>query len=125
MSGVRFDNLTQRKNVVKYTTQTVKEPKVIIENPVEVHKIISDEVYTTGEEVLLIVKDVDYSEVTLNSSVNKKITIKSLTSVLIKTDGNLIDGEWDELLLEKGACVQFQFVDGDWYILSSDGLKMS
>ena len=125
MSGVRFDNLTQRKNVVKYTTQTVKEPKVIIENPVEVHKIISDEVYTTGEEVLLIVKDVDYSEVTLNSSVNKKIKIKSLTSVLIKTDGNLIDGEWDELLLEKGACVQFQFVDGDWYILSSDGLKMS
>ena len=30
----------------------------------------------------------------------------------------------DELLLEKGACVQFKFVEGNWYIVSSDGLKM-
>ena len=30
-----------------------------------------------------------------------------------------------ELLLEKGSCVQFQFVQGNWYILSSDGLKIS
>ena len=37
----------------------------------------------------------------------------------------MIDEEWDELLLEKGSCVQFQFVQGNWYILSSDGLKIS
>ena len=28
-----------------------------------------------------------------------------------------------ELLLEKGSCVQFQFVEDVWLILSSDGIK--
>jgi hypothetical protein len=123
--SIKIDNLTQRKNVVRYQTQTVVEPKVIIEKPVEVHKIISEPVYTTSDETILIVKGVEYSEVTLNSSIVKKITVKSLTQTLIKSDTGLIDEEWDELLLEKGACVQFQFVEGNWYILSSDGLKMS
>jgi len=122
---IRFDNLTPRKNVVRYQTQSIPEPKVIPEKPKETHKIISDSTYTIGEEVLLIIKDVEYSEITLNSSINKKITIKSLTSALIKSDIGSIDMEWDELLLEKGACVQFQFVGGNWFILSSDGLKMS
>jgi len=125
MGGVRFDNLTQRKNVVKYTTQTVVEPKVIFEKPVEVHKLISEPIYTTNNETILIVKGIDYSEVTLNSTIVKKITVKSLTQTLIKSDTGSIDEEWDELLLEKGACVQFQFVEGNWYIISSDGLKTS
>jgi len=118
---IRVENITPRKNIVKYQTQTVIEPRVIIEKPTEIHKIISDSTYTTNDETFLIVKDVDYSEVTLNSSVTNKITIKSLTSVLVKSDIGSIDEEWDELLLEKGACVQFQFVEGNWYILSSDG----
>lgn len=116
-------NNTERKNVVKYQTQTVVEPKIIVEHPKEIHKIISEQFYTTNDETFLIVKDVETSEVTLNSSMSKKITIKSLTSVTIKSDVGSIDEEWDELLLEKGACVQFQFVEGNWYIISSDGLK--
>ena len=123
--SIKIDNLTQRKNVVKYQTQTVVEPKVIIEKPVEIHKIISESKYTTNDETILIVRNVDYSEVTLNSSTVKKITVKSLTKTLIKSDIGSIDEEWDELLLEKGACVQFQFVEGNWYITSSDGLKTS
>jgi hypothetical protein len=111
--------------VVKYQTQTIVEPKVIVEKPVDVNKIITELVYVTNNETFLIVKGVDYSEVTLNSKVTNKITIKSLTSVLVKSDVGSIDEEWDELLLEKGSCVQFQFVEGNWYILSSDGLKMS
>jgi hypothetical protein len=121
---IRVENITPRKNIVKYQTQAVVEPKVIIEKSTEIHKIISDSTYITKDETFLIVKNVDYSEVTLNSSVTNKITIKSLTSVLIKSDIGSIDEEWDELLLEKGACVQFQFVEGNWYILSSDGLKL-
>jgi len=121
----KIDNITQRKNVVKYQTQTIVEPKVIVEKPVDVNKIITELVYVTNNETFLIVKGVDYSEVTLNSKVTNKITIKSLTSVLVKSDVGSIDEEWDELLLEKGSCVQFQFVEGNWYILSSDGLKMS
>jgi len=123
--SIKIDNLTQRKNVVKYQTQTVVEPKVIIEKPIEVHKIISESVYTTTDETFLIVKNVENSEVTLNSKTTSKITIKSLTSVVVKSDVGHIDEEWDELLLEKGACVKFKFVEGNWYIVSSDGLKMS
>lgn len=120
----KIDNLSQRKNVVRYQTQTIVEPKVIIEKPKEVYKIISDSFYTTNDETFLIVKDVDYSEVTLNSNSSSKITIKSLTNVLVKSDVGSIDEEWDELLLEKGACVKFKFVEGNWYVVASDGLKM-
>ena len=125
MSGFRVENISPRKNIVKYQTQTIVEPKVIVEQPKEIQKIISDSVYTTGNETLLIVRGVENSEVTLNSIENTKIAIKSLTTVLVKSDVGAIDEEWDELLLEKGACVQFQFVEGNWYILSSDGLKLS
>ena len=120
---IRVENITPRKNIVKYQTQTVVEPKVIVEKPKEIYKIISEQFYTTSDETFLIVKNVETSEVTLNSQVSTKITIKSLTSVIIKSDVGSIDEEWDELLLEKGACVQFQFVEGNWYIISSDGLK--
>jgi hypothetical protein len=121
---IRVENITPRKNIVKYQTQTVVEPKVIVEKPKEIYKIISEQFYTTSDETFLIVKDVETSEVTLNSQVSTKITIKSLTSVIIKSDVGSIDEEWDELLLEKGACVKFKFVEGNWYIVSSDGLKM-
>lgn len=121
---IHIENITPRKNIVKYQTHSFVEPKVVIEQPTEVHKIISDSIYTTNDETFLIVKDVEDSEVTLNSNGSKKITIKSLTSVLVKSDIGLIDEEWDELLLEKGACVKFKFVEGNWYIVSSDGLKM-
>ena len=121
---IRVENITPRKNIVRYQTHSFVEPQVVIEKPKEVHKIIYDSTYVTNDETFLIVKNVDYSEVKLNSSVTTKITIKSLTSLLVKSDIGLIDEEWDELLLEKGACVQFQFVEGNWYITSSDGLKL-
>ena len=121
---IRVENITPRKNVVKYQTQAFIEPKVIIEKPTEIHKVISEPIYKTGEESLLIVRNIEQSEVTLNSETSSKITIKSLSTVIVKTDIGQIDEEWDELLLEKGACVQFQFVEGNWYILSSDGLKL-
>jgi hypothetical protein len=125
MGGLRVENITQRKNVVRYHTQTVVEPKVVVEKPTEIQKIISVDNYIINDESFLIVKDVEYSEVTLKSEKTNKITIKSLTNVLIKTDVGSIDEEWDELLLEKGACVQFQFLEGNWYVTSSDGLKIS
>jgi len=122
---IRVENITPRKNIVRYQTQTVVEPKVVIEKPKEIYKIISESVYTTNDETFLIVKDVENSEINLNSNGSTKITIKSLTNVLVKSDVGSIDEEWDELLLEKGACVQFKFVEGNWYITSSDGLKTS
>lgn len=121
---IKVENITPRKNVVKYQTHV---PIQIVNDNVEskvTDKIISELNYKTGDESLLIVRNVEQSEITLNSQINSKITIKSLTSVIVKSDVGSIDEEWDELLLEKGACVQFQFVEGNWYILSSDGLKM-
>ena len=125
MGGLRVDNITQRKNVVRYHTQTVVEPKVIVEKPTEIQKIISVDNYIINDESFLIVKDVEYSEVTLKSGKTNKITIKSLTNVLIKNDIVSIDEEWDELLLENGACVQFQFLEGNWYVIASDGVKFN
>jgi hypothetical protein len=111
--------------VVRYQTQTVDEPKVIIETIKDVSKVVSSPVYITGDETILIVKGVDECIVTLNSQKSNRIVVKSLTTVVVKSDVGQIDEDWDELLLEKGACVQFQFVEGNWYITSSDGLKTS
>ena len=119
------DNITPRKNVVKYQTKTIVTTEPPKELPKEIKKIVRESFYKTGDEVLVVIKDVESSEVTLDSTVNEKITIKSLTTTLVKSDTGLIDEEWDELLLEKGSCVQFQFLEGNWYILSSDGLKFS
>jgi hypothetical protein len=121
----KFDTILPRKNVVKYTTQVDSEPKIVIQKQIEVSKVINQPNYTTNGEVILIVKDIDNCTISLNSKKNNKIIIKSLTTTLVSCDIGKIDEEWDELLLEKGACVQFQFVEGNWFILSSDGLKMS
>jgi hypothetical protein len=121
---IRIESLTPRKNVVKYQTHSFVEPQPQVVKPTYTNKILTEPTYTVGDENLLIIKSVDESEVTLNSQ-NERITIKSLTTVLIKPDTGQIDEEWDELLLEKGACVQFQFVEGNWYILNSDGLKLA
>jgi hypothetical protein len=50
---------------------------------------------------------------------------KALTNVLILTSAGKIDEEFDEILISKGACVEFVFSSGNWYIMSSDGLKQS
>ena len=117
-------NTTERKNVVRYQTQTVVEPKIVIETIKDLSRVVSTSNYLTDEETILIIKDVDECEVTLNSQKSSRVVVKSLTTVVIKSDVGKIDEDWDELLLEKGACVQFQFVEGNWYITSSDGLKL-
>jgi hypothetical protein len=89
------------------------------------YKIVSEPNYTSNGEKLIIAKNVDETIIVLDSTKNQKITVKVLTNVTIRPDMNKIDEEWDELQLDWGACVQFQFVEGNWYILSSDGLKMS
>jgi hypothetical protein len=44
--------------------------------------------------------------------------------VLVKSN-ELIDEEFNEVELNKGACVEFKKIGDYWYILSSDGLKNS
>jgi hypothetical protein len=104
--------------VVRYQTHYTP-PNVITD------KIVTEETYKIDEELLVIVKDVENSEIMLSSEKNKTVTIKSLTTVVIKPDLGKIDEEWDELQLDKGACVHLSFVEGNWYIISSDGLKLN
>jgi hypothetical protein len=86
--------------------------------------VISDELYKTNGETLLIVRDVAQSKVKLDSTTTERIKIKTLTNCVIIPDLGRIDEDWDEISVGKGACVELQNVNGVWYILSSDGIKM-
>ena len=86
--------------------------------------IVSDEIYKTNGENLLIIKDVTQSKVKLDSTTTDKIKIKTLTNCTIIPDIGRIDEDWDEIYIGRGACVELQFVNGIWYILSSDGIKL-
>ena len=87
--------------------------------------VVSEPEYTTNGEYAIIITGIPSCRLKLNSLTTDRVKIKAMTSVLIFPDINTIDEEWDELQLDWGACVQFQFVEGNWIILSSDGLKMS
>ena len=87
--------------------------------------VSSDSFYETNGESFLILRDIDSCKVRLDSTTTDHITIKALTRVLIIPDINKIDEEYDEIMIDKGACVEFYFGFGAWYIVSSDGLKGS
>jgi len=86
--------------------------------------INSNETYITNGETLLIVRDVVQSKVKLDSTTTERIKIKTLTNCVIIPDIGRIDEDWDEISVGRGACVELQNVNGVWYILSSDGIKM-
>jgi hypothetical protein len=88
-------------------------------------KIITSEEYKTNGEYVILVKDTPACKVVLNNSTTEHIIVKALTKVLIKPLINKIDEEFDEILINRGACVEFYQIQGNWYILSSDGLKVS
>ena len=85
--------------------------------------IISETEYTTFGESFIIVRAIPSSKITLSSKNTDNVTIKAMTNVKIIPDNNKIDEEYDEIDLERGACVEFKHCSGTWYIVSSDGLK--
>jgi hypothetical protein len=101
--------------------------KIIKSNLIRTSELVvsSEPLYETNGESFLILRDIDSCKVKLNSSTTDHITIKALTKVLIIPDINKIDEEYDEIMVDKGACVEFYFGFGAWYIVSSDGLKGS
>ena len=78
--------------------------------------VISDEIYKTNGETLLIVRDVAQSKVKLDSVTTERIKIKTLTNCTIIPDVGRIDEDWDEISVGRGACVELQNVSGVWYI---------
>ena len=86
--------------------------------------LLTNSGYTTNGEDAIIVKDVGHCTIHLNSETTEKITIKSLTDVLIISDF-MIDDEFNEIELQSGASIELRFLKDGWYIMSSDGLKNS
>jgi hypothetical protein len=87
--------------------------------------IVSDNFYSTQGEMLIIVRDVDFCKIKLDSTTTPdKIVIKTLTNCVILPDVGRIDDDWDEISVGRGACIELKNVKGVWYILSSDGLKI-
>jgi hypothetical protein len=104
------------------------KPRLNIINGKEVesseYTVVTNNKYTTNGENFIIIKEVSYCEISLNSNTCDHVIIKSLTNVLVKSN-ELIDEEFNEVELNKGACVEFKKIGDYWYILSSDGLKNS
>jgi len=86
---------------------------------------VSESFYKTNGEACVIVRGIDESEIVLDSRSTDHVVVKAMTRVLVKPDVGKIDEDYDEILLDKYACVEFRFVIDNWYILSSDGLKQS
>jgi hypothetical protein len=78
---------------------------------------------TNGEEFILV-KNVDNCRLVLDQNTTEHIVIKTLTKVLILPLMGQIDEQYDEILIDRGAAVEFFRVEGNWYIISSDGLKL-
>ena len=103
-------------------TQTLQAVKLF--QKTDVRLIVREPNYITNGEEFILVKDVEQSKITLNSDTTEYIVIKTLTKVLIVPSKNKIDEYYDEILIDKGACVEFLMMDNVWYIISSDGLKL-
>ena len=87
--------------------------------------VVSETTYKTNGENCIIVRGVAQSVVILDSSNTDHVVVKSMTNLTILPDVGKIDEEYDEVVVDKFACIEFRFVGGNWYILSSDGLKQS
>lgn len=104
-----------------YMSETIVDDKKYVDGGV---KIITSNDYRTKGESVIIIKDVPSSKISLDSSTTKHIKIKALTKVIIIPIIGLIDDMYDEIFIDKGACVELLSFEDSWYILSSDGLKM-
>ena len=90
----------------------------------KIKKIVNTSTYETNGEYLLIVKDIDKCTITLDGYTTESVKIKVLTKTSIIPKYSLIDEQYDEIEIENGACVELEYVEGGWYIISSDGMKL-
>lgn len=99
--------------------ENTEEPEIL-----PMKKIITESDYRTNGEVLIVVKDIESCNITLDSNTTEHIIIKALTKVFIRPSSGKIDEYYDEIFIDWGACVEFYMLEDNWYIVSSDGLKL-
>ena len=102
----------------------IEEPEIIQPKIIPMKKIINSNEYQTNGEVLIVVKDVESCNLKLDSNTTEHIIIKALTKVFIRPSSGKIDEYYDEIFIDWGACVEFYLLEDNWYIVSSDGLKL-
>tara|TARA_R110002012_G_scaffold61690_1_gene161849 strand:- start:73 stop:1134 length:1062 start_codon:yes stop_codon:yes gene_type:complete len=87
-------------------------------------KVVNSDYVSNGEDLLVVTET---CKITLSSENDKKLKIKSLSSVEVIPDNGLIDMKWESLHLDGDSCVEFSYVEdlSSWVIVSSDGLKNS
>jgi hypothetical protein len=85
--------------------------------------IVSENEYKTDGESVIVTKIVDECSIFLDHNNTDHVIIKALTNTKIKPVEGLIDEEFNEINIEKGACVELYYAFGSWYVVSSDGIK--
>jgi hypothetical protein len=106
--------------------KSIPSKRIINGNVIETSDsvVVTNNTYTTNGEYVIVTKGVENCEIILNGETTDHVVIKSLTNTIVKSN-ELIDEEFNEVELIKGACVEFKKIGNYWYILSSDGLKNS
>jgi hypothetical protein len=106
--------------------KSIPSKRIISGEIIETSEIcfVTDSNYTTQGEILIVTKNNELIEILLDSSTTDHVIVKALTNTKIKPIWGLIDEEYSEINIGKGACVELYFSFGNWYIVSSDGMKM-
>lgn len=112
----------EQKKKIGEITKTLKYGQQT--QPTKLKKIVNVPTYTTNGEYLLIIKDVDKCEITLDGETTESVKIKVLTKTIILPKNSLIDEQYEEIEIDNGACVELEYYMGGWYIISSDGMKL-
>ena len=105
--------------------RSIPTQKIISGKVVDTSEIcfVTDESYVTGGESVIITKTLENITIKLNSYTTDHIIIKSLTNTKIIPIMGMIDEEYGEMNIGKGASVELYFAFGNWYIVASDGIK--
>lgn len=85
--------------------------------------LVSETEYKTTGESCIVVRNVNQCTIILDSTSTDHVILKAMTNVTVKPLEGKIDEEYDEIYMDKFSSIEFRFVGGTWYILSSDGLK--
>ena len=94
-------------SIIKSTpAQRVINGKLITTSEVSV---VSESFYETNGEACVVIRGIDQCKVKLNAITTDHTVIKAMTNVTIVPDRGWIDEEFDELVIGRGACVEFRF----------------
>ena len=95
-----------------------------ISEPIEDIPIIITDDYTTKTTRYIIAKKDDIT-ITLDDTNFKRFYIKSMAEITVIPTKGLIDEEWEEISMGPQSSIELIAYEGNWYVLSSDGLKNS